>query len=54
MPGRVGCACRTEALLISLLIVLPEFPLLDVRKAEFPVLLRLVDAGKKTLALLFL
>ena len=34
--------------------MLPEFPLLDVRQAEFPVLFRLVDARQKALALLLL
>ncbi len=46
-------ACRTEAFLIRLHVVLPEFSLLDVRKAEFPVLFRLVDACEEALSLLF-
>jgi hypothetical protein len=45
-------ACRTEAFLISLHILLPEFPLLDNRKAEFPVLCRLVNARQKALSLI--
>src|SRR5665811_2473778 len=40
--------------LIDLHIVLPEFSLLDIRNAEFPVLFRLVDAFEKALALLLL
>ena len=34
--------------------MLPEFPLLDVGQAEFPVLFGLVDAREKALALLLL
>ena len=35
-------------------VVLPEFPLFNVRDAEFPVLFRLVDACEKALSLLLL
>ncbi len=34
--------------------MLPEFSLLDVRKAEFPVLFRLIDAVQEALSLFFL
>ena len=54
IPGRLPGACRTEAFLIRLHIVLPELPLRDVRKAELPVLFRLVNTSQETLALLFL
>ena len=54
IPGRITGACRTEAFLIGLHVLLPEFPLLDVRKAEFPILFRLVDACQETLSLFFL
>jgi len=54
IPGRVPSARRTEAFLIRLHIVLPEFPLRDVRETELPVLFRLVDTRQETLALLFL
>src|ERR1039458_5861534 len=54
IPRRLPGACRTEAFLISLHILLPEFPLLDIRKAEFPVLCRLVNARQKALSLLLL
>ena len=47
-------ACRTEALLERLHVLLPEFPLGDIRKAEFPVLFWLVDARQKALSLFFL
>jgi len=50
--GRVPSDCRTEAFLIGLHIVVPEFPLFDVRKAEFSVLFRLFDSFKETLSLL--
>jgi hypothetical protein len=33
--------------------MLPVFPLLNVREAEFPVLFRFVDAREESLALLF-
>src|ERR1035437_5383387 len=54
IPGRVPGACRTEAFLIRLHVLLPEFPLLNIRKAEFPVLFRHIDALKKTLSLFLL
>ena len=54
IPGRIPGACCTEAFLIRLHVLLPEFPLLDVRKAKFPVLFRLIDALKETLSLLLL
>ena len=34
--------------------MLPKFPLRDIRKTEFPVLVRLVDARQKALSLLLL
>jgi hypothetical protein len=34
--------------------MLPKFPLRDIRKTEFPILVRLVDARQKTLSLFFL
>src|SRR5664280_690838 len=54
IPRRVPGACRTEAFLIRLHVLFPEFPLLDIRKAEFPVLFRHIDALKKTLSLFLL
>src|ERR1700684_4648729 len=45
-------ACGMKALLISLHILLPVFPFVNVREAEFPVLVRLVDALEETLSLL--
>ena len=41
-------------LLVRFHVVLPGFPLLDVVDAEFPVLLRLIDAAEEALALFFL
>jgi len=34
--------------------MLPEFPFFDVRKTEFPILFRLVDAFEEAISLLFL
>jgi hypothetical protein len=53
-PGHVPCAGRAEAIVIRLHVLLPEFSLLDINKAKFPVLFRLIDALKKALSLLFL
>src|ERR1700722_15989976 len=50
-PGRVMSAGSTQALLIRVHVILPEFPLVNVRHAEFPVLLRFVDAFEETLSL---
>src|ERR1035437_7282215 len=54
IPGRVPGACRTEVFLIRLHVLLPEFSLLNIRKAEFTVLFRHIDALKKTLSLFLL
>ena len=54
IPGRVPGACRTEAFFIGLHVLLPEFPLLNVPKAQFPILFLLIDALKETLSLFFL
>src|SRR5665213_296743 len=54
IPGRVMGTCRTEAFLIRLHVMLPKFPLRDIRKTEFPILVRLVNARQKTLSLFFL
>ena len=54
IPGRVLRACRTQAFLKGLHIILPEFPLFYIRHAEFPILLRLVDACEESLSLLVL
>jgi hypothetical protein len=48
----VSGACRVEAFLIGLYVRLPEFSLGDVRAAEFPDLVRFVDARQKALSLL--
>src|SRR5271155_5432382 len=47
IPGCELGAGRAQALLVRLHVGAPEFPLLDIGHAEFPVLLRLVDAGEK-------
>src|ERR1017187_3208948 len=54
VPGRVMGACRVQASLISLHVMLPVFPLVDVREAEFPILVRLINATEESLSLLFL
>src|SRR5438093_8656912 len=52
--GSLPAAGLAQAGFIGLHIVVPEFPLFEVAPAEFPVLIRLVDAGKKAAALLVL
>src|ERR1035441_10024926 len=51
--ARLG-ACRVQAGLISVHIMLPVFPLVNVRETEFPVLVRLIDAREESLSLFFL
>src|ERR1019366_2336671 len=54
IPGsvmRTGCA---EALFISLHVVLPKLSFVNIREAQLPVLLWIVDARQETLALLIL
>ena len=51
ISGGVACAGRAETFPEGFHVLLPEFPLGDVRQAEFPVLVRLVDARQKTLSL---
>ena len=52
IPGCVPGAGRTEAFLVRRHVPLPELPLLNVRKTDFPVLFLLIDALKKALSLL--
>ena len=54
MPGRMTGACRGQASLISLDIMLPVVPLINVREAEFPVFVRLINALDESLPLLVL
>src|SRR6185437_12735041 len=53
VPGRILGAGRAQAGLICLHVLIPEFPLFDVIRAEFPVFLRIIDARNEALALLF-
>jgi hypothetical protein len=48
----VMSACRMEATLVSLHVVFPVVPLVNVCGAELPVLFRLIDALKESLSLL--
>jgi hypothetical protein len=41
-----------KAILVGLHVVFPVFPLVNVRGAELPVLVRLIDARKESLSLL--
>src|SRR5207247_11341952 len=54
VPRRVALAGGAQASLVGLHIVLPVAALFDVGHAEFPVLLGIVDAREKALALLLL
>ena len=51
VPGRVMGAGRGQASLISLHVVVPVFPLVNIREAEFPVLLRIIDTREETIPL---
>src|SRR5664279_3860697 len=51
--GELG-AGRAQAFIVGLHVLLPEIPLLNIRQAEFPVLLRFIDPRQKALALLLL
>ena len=53
-PGCVPGAGRVQALFISLHVMLPIFPFVNVSGAEFPILLRLINAFEKSLSLLVL
>jgi hypothetical protein len=52
IPGRFASGCNTEAFLKSRHIAFPELSLLNVGEAEFPILVRLIDALKKAFSLL--
>jgi hypothetical protein len=54
VPGRVMGAGRAQASLIGLLVMLPIFPLVNVREAKFPILVRLINALEESLSLLCL
>ena len=47
-------ASRAQASLKSLRVILPIFPLVNVREAEFPVLIRIINAFQESLSLLLL
>ena len=48
VPGRVMVAGRVQASLISLHVLLPVFPLVNIRSAELPVFVWLIDAREKS------
>src|ERR1035441_5569443 len=54
VPRRVMGACRVQASLISLHVLHPVFPLMNICEAEFPVLVRFIDALEESLSLFFL
>ena len=54
VPRRVTSASRVQASLKSLRLILPVFPLVNVREAEFPVLVRFVNAIEEALSLFVL
>ena len=51
VPRRVMGAGCGQAILISLHVMLPVFPLVNVSEAEFPVLVRLINAFEESLSL---
>jgi hypothetical protein len=51
VPGCVRGACRVQTILKSLDIVLPIFSFVNVRAAELPILVRLINALEETLSL---
>ena len=54
IPRRISVACGAQAVFKSPRVSSPVFPLMNVGKAEFPVLVRLVYAFEKSFALFFL
>jgi len=54
IPGRVMGAGGIQAILVSRHVMLPIFPLVNIRAAEFPVLVRLIDTVEKSLPLFIL
>src|SRR5664279_1705539 len=54
IPGRVLGAGRVQASLKRLHILLPVLPLMNVREAELPVLLRIINPLAESLALFVL
>src|ERR1700683_3584859 len=54
IPGRFLGAGGGDAFPIDLHVLVPEFAFLDIGQAELPILVRIVDAGEETLALLVL
>ena len=54
IPGSVMGAGRVQASLISLHVILPVFPLVNIREAEFPVFVRLINALEESLSLFVL
>lgn len=54
VPMRVMGAGRFQARLISVHVILPVFALVNVRGAEFPVVLRFINALKEALSLFVL
>src|SRR5450759_1020607 len=51
IPGRIARTGSTQAFFIGLHVLFPEFPLLDIREAELPVLVGRIDALEESLAL---
>jgi hypothetical protein len=51
VPRGVMSAGRLQTILVSLHVVVPIFPLVNVSQAEFPVLVLFVDALKESLSL---
>jgi hypothetical protein len=47
-------ACVVQAILKSFDVILPVFPLVNVREGEFPVLVRLINAFEEPLSLFVL
>ena len=54
VPRCVMGARRAQTSFIGVRVLLPVFPLVNVREAEFPVFVRLINALEESLSLLFL
>ena len=48
VAGRMMGAGGVKAILVCFHVVLREFPLVNIRDAEFPVFVRLIDAGEES------
>jgi hypothetical protein len=52
VPRRLAGSGGAQARLVGFHVIVPVFPFFDISPAEFPILIRLFEAGEKPLTLL--